>query len=59
MIIPADFSDEAITIKAVLKSNPRLALEKKIWVKKMPDPDLPTVEEVMKPSKGKSKNKKK
>jgi hypothetical protein len=59
LIIPADFGEDAITIKAVLKSNPRLALEKKIWIKKMPDPELPTIEEVMKSSKGKSKQKKK
>jgi len=60
LIIPADFAEEAITIKVVLKNNPRLALEKTIWIKKKPDPEqLPTVEEVMKSSKGKSKQKKK
>jgi len=60
LIIPADFGEEAITIKAVLKNNPRLSLEKTIWIKRKPDPEqLPTVEEVMKSSKGKAKQKKK
>ena len=38
LIIPADFAADKITIKAVLKSNPNLWLEKTIWIKKKPDP---------------------
>jgi hypothetical protein len=56
LIIPADFGADKITIKAVLKSNPNLWLEKTIWIKKKPDPELPTLEEVMK-GKGKEKQK--
>jgi len=59
LIIPADFGEDAITIKAVLKNNPRLSLEKTIWIKKKPDPELPTMDEVMKSSKDKTKKKKK
>ena len=59
LIIPADFDQDAITIKAVLKSNPSLWLERKIWIKKKPDPELPTVDDIMKSSKGKKKQKQK
>ena len=59
LIVPADFEDDTVTIKAVLKSNPRLSLEKTIWIKKMPDPALPTMDEIMKSSKGKKKPKQK
>jgi hypothetical protein len=49
LIIPPDFSGEKITIKAVLKTNPAVWIEKTIWIKKKPDPDkLPTKEEVIK-----------
>ena len=49
LIIPSDFRDEKITIKAVLKSNPSVSIERTIWIKRKPDPDvLPTKEEVMK-----------
>ena len=56
LIIPSDFGADKITIKAVLKSNPNLWLEKTIWIKTKPDPELPTLEEVMK-AKGKAKRK--
>jgi hypothetical protein len=58
LIIPSDFEADKITIKAVLKSNPNLWLEKTIWIKTKPDPELPTLEEVMK-AKGKEKEKQK
>lgn len=59
LIVPADCKAEKITIKAVLKSNPSLWLEKTIWIKKKPDPELPTKEEVMRDFESKSKSKKK
>lgn len=56
LIIPADFKEEKITIKAVLKTNPATSIEKTIWIKKLPDPELlPTKDEIMK-DKPKGKN---
>ena len=56
MVVPADFREEKIVVKAVLKSNPSVFIEKTIWIKRIPDPDtLPTQEEIMK-SRPKSKN---
>jgi hypothetical protein len=55
LIIPADFKEEKITLKAVLKSNPAVVIEKTIWIKKKPDPDvLPTKDEIMNKPKGKN-----
>ncbi len=51
LIIPADFMGEKITVKAVLKSRPGTWLERTIWIKKMPDPELPSREEILKSSK--------
>jgi hypothetical protein len=58
LIIPDNFKPEKVTVKAVLKSNPAVWLEKTIWIKTKPDGDLPTKDEIMKsiPSK-KTKNK--
>lgn len=47
LIIPPDFTVDKITVKAVLKSNPAVWIEKTIWIKKKPDGELPTQEEVM------------
>ena len=56
LIIPANFKEEKITVKAVLKSNSSISIEKTVWIKKKPDPEiLPTQEELMK-SKPKNKN---
>ena len=58
LIIPDNFKPEKVTVKAVLKSNPAVWLEKTIWIKTKPDGDLPTKDEIMKtiPQK-KTKNK--
>lgn len=40
LIIPANFRDEKITVKAVLRSNRSLEIEKTIWIKTLPDPRL-------------------
>ena len=56
LIVPADFPDEKITIKAVLKTNPALWIERTVWIKKLPDPELlPSKDEIIKskPKKGK------
>jgi hypothetical protein len=48
LVIPIDFKEEKVTVKAVLKSNPAVAIEKTIWIKKKPDDEwLPTKDEVM------------
>ena len=47
LIVPANCNLDKITVKAVLRSNPSVWIEKTIWVKKKPDPELPTKEEVM------------
>jgi hypothetical protein len=59
LIIPDNFKPEKVGVKAVLKSNPAVWLERTIWIKTKPDGDLPTKDEIMKtiPSK-KNKNRK-
>lgn len=57
LIIPFDFKDEKVIVRAILKSNPSIAIEKIIWIKKSPDPILPTREEIMNTPQG-SGNKK-
>ena len=47
LIIPMDFKPEKVTVKAVLKSNPAVWKEVTIWIKKLPDPPLPTRNEIM------------
>ena len=49
LIVPADFKEEKIKIKAELKSNPAIWKEVTIWIKKIPDPDsLPGLDQVLK-----------
>lgn len=47
LIIPDDFTAEKVTVKAVLKTNPAIWIEKTIWIKKLPDGPLPTKEEIL------------
>src|SRR5258708_4901156 len=48
LILPADFKEEKLRIKAFLKSNPEVWKEITIWVKKSPDPNrLPVKEEIL------------
>ena len=48
LVVPADFNGEKITIKAILKNRPGVEIEKTIWIKQKPDPQLlPTKEEVL------------
>ena len=52
LIIPVDFKEEKVTVKAVFRSNNNTWKEITIWIKKLPDPDkLPTQQEVMKEGK--------
>ncbi|MBL7720388.1 MAG: hypothetical protein JNK98_00180 [Chitinophagaceae bacterium] len=48
LIIPDDFNEEKVIVKAVLKSNPSVFIEKTIWIKKIPDGPLPTKDEILK-----------
>lgn len=61
LVIPADFKEEKVTVKAVLRSNQLVAIEKTIWIKKKPDDELlPSKDEVINgtaPKKNKEKNK--
>ena len=40
MLLVDDFAAEKITVKAVLKSNPAVWIERTIWIKKKPDPEV-------------------
>ncbi len=48
LILPFDFKEEKVTVKAVLKNNPTVFIERIIWIKQTPDPALPTRGEIMK-----------
>ena len=62
LIVPPDFNEEKIKIKAELKTDPAIRKEVTIWIKKTPDPDtLPGLDQVLKnntpaPSKKRKKN---
>ena len=59
LIIPENFKPEKVTVKASLKSNPALVIEKTIWIKTKPDGDLPTKDQILNgtsPRKTKNKN---
>lgn len=55
LIIPEDFKPARVTIKASLKNNSSVWIEKTIWIKTVPDPELPTLDDIDKPKK-KNKN---
>ena len=53
LIIPEEFKPLKVTVKAVLKSDPSVTRERTIWIKQVPDPELPTEEEILKKKKKK------
>jgi hypothetical protein len=60
LILPKDFEEQKVNVKAVLKSNPEIWKEITIWIKKLPDPDrLPTKDDIVNDQPTKSKKKKK
>jgi hypothetical protein len=60
LILPADFKEEKVNVKAVLKSNPEIWKEVVIWIKTIPDPDhLPTLNDLPLSPPSKTKKKKK
>jgi hypothetical protein len=48
LIIPENFNEKKVIVKAVLKANPAVTIERTIWIKTKPDGMLPTQDEVMK-----------
>ncbi|HET9825121.1 MAG TPA: hypothetical protein VFP87_07290 [Chitinophagaceae bacterium] len=60
LVLPQDFKEEKVTVKAELKNNPEVSKKIVIWIKKIPDPDhLPTKEEILNDAPRKSKKKSK
>jgi hypothetical protein len=60
LVLPIDFKEEKVNVRAVLKSNPEIWKEVVIWIKTVPDPDhLPTSAEVPYSQPSKTKKKKK
>ena len=56
LIVPVTCKEEKITVKAVLKSNPSVWKEVTIWIKKLPDPVLPTKEDILNEPRKKRRN---
>jgi len=57
LYIDPDFSNEKVSIKAVLKTNPSIYKEFDIYIKKIPNPThLKTLDEIMNESKNSRKN---
>lgn len=56
LILPESFTDKFVTVKAELKNDPAIWIEKKIWIRQNPDGPLPTKEEIMKKIKQKKRN---
>lgn len=50
-----NFSKEKVTIKAVLRSNPAICKTFDIYIKKNPDPELKSIDEIMNESNRKGK----
>ena len=57
LIIPDNFKQEKVTIRAVLKANPAISREITIWIKQKPDGPLPTQEEILRDMKRKRNRK--
>ncbi len=55
LVLPENPTVKKVTVKAVLKSNEGLWLERTIWIKTIPNPDvLPNNDEVIKPRRKKN-----
>jgi hypothetical protein len=60
LILPQDFNQEKVKVRAVLKSNPEIWKEITISIKKLPDPDsLPAKQDIFYDQPTKSKKKRK
>ena len=49
LILPPDFAPAHVRVKAVLKANPSIFREITIWIKTLPDPPLPTQQDMNRP----------
>ncbi len=48
LFIPADFKEAKLKVKAILKNNPSVWIERTIWIKTIPDPELlPTKDDIL------------
>ena len=56
LILPEHFSGKKVTVTAVLKKNPSLKIEKTIWIKQLPDPVLPTRQDINERDQSKQRN---
>ena len=56
--IDRNFNGEKIDFKVTLRSNPALFKEFSIYIKKLPDPELKSMDEIMKSPKDRSKRSK-
>jgi hypothetical protein len=59
IIIPANFTEEKVTIKTTLKNDPAIFKEFDVYIKKMEDPPLKSTNEVMAEMKTSKKKRKK
>lgn len=41
LVLSADFAAEKVTITATLKTNKQIKVSTTVWIKKLPDPELP------------------
>ena len=46
LVIPPDFKDDKVVVKAALKANPAITIQRTIWIKQLPDPPLPGRDQV-------------
>lgn len=58
LYLSENFSKDFVTIKATLRTNPALCKEFKMYIKKAPDPELKTEDELMQEMKSKSRKRK-
>lgn len=55
LYIPENFSFPKVTVKASLKSNPSVVIERTIWIKTLPDPPLPPYNNSPQPKRGRNR----
>lgn len=56
LIIPVDFVPLKVKVTATLKATPSVSIERYIWIKQIPDPFLPSREEMENGKKARRRN---